>query len=205
MIEKRPRPPEEIFGVQGRFIPAPDLVSWMRSSFIDQDAILRNEDHWHLRYARIGALWTNVGFTRRGKTIVATAEVGEVTGASPWRRARVEEQVRGWFGVIPDFIITVSADYAVRCTDAQFCAVMEHELYHCAQRVDEFGMPKFTSEGAPAFTMKGHDVEEFVGVVRRYGAVHPDIQVFAQAAMAEPELHPAEIAAVCGTCLARAK
>jgi len=48
---------------------------------------------------------------------------------------------------------------------------LEHELYHIVQSVDEFGAPKFNRDtGMPTLTLRGHDVEEFVGVVRRYGA-----------------------------------
>jgi hypothetical protein len=37
--------------------------------------------------------------------------------------------------------------------------------------LDEFGCPKFNRQtGLPVFGMIGHDVEEFVGIVRRYGA-----------------------------------
>ncbi|UIK01498.1 hypothetical protein LZK82_26610 (plasmid) [Rhizobium leguminosarum] len=28
-------------------------------------------------------------------------------------------------------------------SDAQACALMEHELSHCAQELDDFGAPKF--------------------------------------------------------------
>ena len=39
------------------------------------------------------------------------------------------------------------------------------------QALDEFGFPKFSSEtGRPVFALKAHDVEEFEGVVSRYGA-----------------------------------
>lgn len=49
--------------------------------------------------------------------------------------------------------------------------VVEHELYHAAQETDAFGAPKFNrSTGRRVFTIRGHELEEFVGVVRRYGA-----------------------------------
>nr|WP_271894430.1 putative metallopeptidase [Phyllobacterium sp. IY22] len=47
---------------------------------------------------------------------------------------------------------------------------MEHELYHAGQDRDSFGAPKFRkSTGLPVFILRGHDIEEFIGVVRRYG------------------------------------
>jgi hypothetical protein len=37
--------------------------------------------------------------------------------------------------------------------DATFCALVEHELSHCGQERDEFGMPRFKkSTGLPAFS-----------------------------------------------------
>jgi Putative phage metallopeptidase len=86
-------------------------------------------------------------------------------------KARAELQVTEWFGEIPDFILTFGASYASICSDAQWCALCEHELSRCGVERDAFGAPKFRkSTGLPSFTLVGHDVEEFVGVVRRYGA-----------------------------------
>ncbi len=31
--------------------------------------------------------------------------------------------------------------------EAEFCALVEHEPYHLAQELDEFGAPKFTKDG----------------------------------------------------------
>ncbi len=57
----RPLPPEDMIEDTGiRFEPAHDLLDWARSTFIDEGASLLNKDHAHLRFASIGALWTNV-------------------------------------------------------------------------------------------------------------------------------------------------
>jgi hypothetical protein len=83
----------------------------------------------------------------------------------------MEQQMHEWFGRIPKYIITLAADYCEQCNDLEFCALVEHELYHIAQATDDFGAPKFNKEtGQPVLKLRGHDVEEFVGVVRRYGA-----------------------------------
>jgi hypothetical protein len=42
------------------FVPAPELETWLRSTFIDEGAPLRNDDHFHLRFAHIGVLWTSI-------------------------------------------------------------------------------------------------------------------------------------------------
>ena len=43
---------------------------------------------------------------------------------------------------------------------------------------DKEGELKFTPEGKPVWDIRGHDVEEFDDVVRRYGAWSPDVQRF---------------------------
>ena len=76
-----------------------------------------------------------------------------------------------WFGMVPDFIITINAAWWLQASDVEACALVEHELYHCAQDSDEYWAPKFNKQtGRPVFTIRGHDVEEYIGVVRRYGA-----------------------------------
>ncbi len=81
-----------------------------------------------------------------------------------------------------------------------WCAVSEHELYHCAQARTKYGAPRFI-KGKPVFSIRGHDVEEFVGVVQRYGAVGTGVADLAAAAGRAPEIGRAGVAAVCGTCL----
>jgi hypothetical protein len=101
--------------------------------------------------------------------IVGQAEPGVRRGMGAWAKSRAELQLRQWFGSIPDFLITIDATYAASCGDVEFCSFVEHQLYHCGQERDLFGAPKFTKYGRPVFAMRGHDVEEFVGIVRRYG------------------------------------
>lgn len=199
-----PMPPEQMIGsLDDIFVPAPDLAAWAMDTFIDEAGDLANTDHSHLQAARIGFLWTNVANNRKGRTVIGMAEPGAPQGAmGKWSRARAELQVRSWFGDVPDFIITLQAEWWVIADDAQRCALVEHELYHCAQDVDAFGAPKFSkTTGRPSFTMRGHDVEEFVGVVRRYGAGASGVQEMVDAALAGPEITEADIASACGVCL----
>ena len=113
-------------------------------------------------------------------------------------------QLIGWFGTVPDFVLTFDASYCAECSDAEFMALVEHELYHCGQERDIYGLPKFTRFGTPKFTMRGHDVEEFVGVVRRYGADAAGVSAMVEAANAGPEIARVDIARACGTCHLRA-
>jgi hypothetical protein len=83
-------------------------------------------------------------------------------------------------------------------------ALLEHELYHAGQERDGFGAPKFRKSGLPAFAMRGHDVEGFVGVVRRYGMIDCGVRAMVEAARKSPEIAAVRIAQACGTCLLRA-
>ncbi|WP_267902480.1 putative metallopeptidase [Sinorhizobium meliloti] len=52
--------------------------------------------------------------------------------------------LKQWFGVVPDFIITLDAEYCQQCGDAEFIELVEHELYHAAQETDALGAPKLS-------------------------------------------------------------
>ena len=173
MIAKRPTPPETMFGDDFKsFVPAADVGEWVEATFFDSSSPVANPEHEHLANAHIGYLWTVVENNRKGKRVIGQCETGSPQGTmGKWSRAWAEQQGVEWFGSVPDFINTLDADYCRECGDAEFMALVEHELYHAAQDVDAFGAPKFSrSTGRPVFVIRDHDVEEFVGVVRRYGA-----------------------------------
>lgn len=196
--DTRPMPPEM---APGMFVPGEELASWVRRTFIDDDGVLANPTHAHLSAAEIGFLWTTVDNVRAGRIILGQCEVGTPRAMGKWAKARAEIQIEGWFGCIPDFIITLSAPWCAWADDASFCALIEHELSHAAQALDDFGQPKFNRQtGLPVFAVKGHDVEEFVGVVARYGAAATGVEEMVRAANAGPTIGEARIAMACGTC-----
>lgn len=204
MIPPRPEPPESLLGWEGSFAPAPELDAWVKANILDEKGPLANPDHAHLREAHIGYLWTNVENGRHMKQIVGQAEIPRFQGGK-WAKARQEQQIRDWFGDIPDFLITLDAHFCQGITDAEFCAVIEHELYHCAHALDDFGLPKYDKEtGLPKYDIKGHDVEEFVGVVRRYGVTSEAVADLIIAASKPSEVAKIDIARACGTCQIRA-
>ncbi|RVJ93092.1 putative metallopeptidase [Sinorhizobium meliloti] len=200
----RPQPPSSLFEEinSPAFVPAEEMPEWIEETFLDSASMLHNPEHAHLAHAEIGVLWTVVENSRKGRRIIGQCEEGKPQGAmGKWALARAEMQVKQWFGFVPDFIITLDAEYCRACGDAEFMALVEHELYHAAQETDAFGAPKFSrSTGAPVFTIRGHDVEEFVGVVRRYGADAAGIRAIVDAANRPPEIARAQIAHACGTC-----
>jgi hypothetical protein len=200
----RPLPPEAMADPVELFEPSEDLREWIIATFIADDGDLYNEDHRHLIDAEIGVLWTNVDNSRNMRHVIGQAELMPPMAMGKWQRARAIRQVEEWFGEMPDFLLTFYAPAASVMDDASFCALVEHELYHCAQRRDLFGMPKFTQDGRPSFAIRGHDVEEFVGVVARYGAAATGVSEMVEAANRKPSIALAEIAGACGTCALKA-
>ena len=201
----RPLPPEEMMrDIEERFMPDDDLREWIVATFVDADGELANADHAHLLDAEIGVLWTNVDNSKNMRSVIGQAELMPPMAMGKWQRARAVQQIEEWFGSVPDFLLTFYAPAASTMDDASFCALVEHELYHCAQKRDAFGMPKFTQEGRPSFAIRGHDVEEFIGVVARYGAAATGVAEMVEAANRKPAVALADIAGACGTCALKA-
>jgi hypothetical protein len=200
----RPTAPDALFeSPYLSFMPAREVLTWARETILTDTGQLHNPDHAHLEFADIEFLWASGGFAKQGRTVLGQCE--EVTfRAGPWQKGRQEQQMREWFGSVPDFVITLDADYSRKCSDLEFCALVEHELYHIGHLNDEYGAPAFYRDsGLPKLGMRAHDVEEFIGVVRRYGA-SADVAKLIDAAKAAPEVAKLNIARACGTCLLRA-
>jgi len=196
----RPYPPQLPYDqVFLTLCPASEVWEWIEIEILASSGSLHNPDHAHLLDASVQVLWASQSFAKQGRTVLGQTEQ-VMFRAGGWQKARQEQQMREWFGEEPQFLITLAADYCAQCTDAEFCALVEHELYHIAQATDQYGAPKFTQDGLPKLEMRGHDVEEFVGVVRRYGASN-DVQQLIDAASRPPEVAKINIARACGTCL----
>lgn len=200
----RPMPPAGLGEAETSwraFAPGPEVEQWIRDNLLSEDGPLHNPDHQHLIDADFKVLWAADGFNSKGRTVVGTAE--EVAfRCNAWQRERQGQQLREWFGHVPDYLITIAASYSLMCTDAEWCALVEHELYHIAHK-KEFGQPVFTKEGKPKIAIVGHDVEEFVGVVRRYGVGNPagNVARLVRAAQQKPEVSRLNLAHACGVCL----
>lgn len=191
----RPFPPESL----GRFAPAPDLLAWVEATILTPGRLLHNPDHAHLVDADLAFLWASSGFEKAGRTVLGLAEQ-VVFRAGGWQKARQEQQMIEWFGRLPAFLITFAADYCATCSDAEFCALVEHERYHIGHALDPYGAPAFDKQGRPKLRIVGHDVEEFVGVVARYGP-SPDVRRLAAAAGGAPAVPRLDVARACGCCL----
>ncbi|WP_338881552.1 putative metallopeptidase [Achromobacter veterisilvae] len=191
----RPAPPRNL----AIFAPAPELLAWAEQTIFAPAGPLHNPDHIHLVDADLAFLWAPGAFEKAGRTVLGQAEQ-VMFRAGGWQKARQEQQMVEWFGSVPEFLITLAADYCAICSDAEFCALVEHELYHVGHARDPFGAPAFDREGRPKLRIVGHDVEEFVGVVARYGPSE-DVQRLVAAAGAQPAVARLNIARACGCCL----
>lgn len=203
IIKQRPYPPEWIFEHDTpNFVPAPELWTWIKTVFLNPESKLFNPDHAHLgayHYPQIAVMWARAGYKKQGRDVAGTAEKIMIN-ASGWKKERQEEQFYHWFQDIPEYLITIDATYADQANDIDFCALIEHELYHIAHKLDQYGIPSYNMQtGQPNLTIKGHDVEEFTGVVRRYGA-NQDVQEMINAANQRPEVSRADVFHACGTC-----
>ncbi|AUU90254.1 hypothetical protein C2U55_14790 [Enterobacteriaceae bacterium ENNIH3] len=203
--DRRPLPTTafvEEFAPYIRLAPADGVWQWVQEQIIAESGHLHNPDHFHLADADIAFMWASSAFAKKGRTVLGQCEE-VMMRAGGWQKARMEQQMYEWFGHQPDYIITLAADFCLQCSDLEFCALIEHELYHIAQKTDEFGAPAFYRDtGKPKLCLRGHDVEEFIGVVRRYGASR-DVQELVDAANQPAEVAHIDIARACGTCMLR--
>jgi hypothetical protein len=180
-----------------RFVPALELQAWVRENILDPEGKIHNPDFLDLLELNIGFLWTDVRFKKGGARILGTCSLADV-GGDAWSKGRREQQIEEWFGEVfdddLDFLITLYAPFAEDADMASVCAVVEHELYHC-------GIKKYVN-GKPVLETRRHDVEEFIGVVRRYGAFASSqpISELVAAAKKEPEIARATLEGVCGSC-----
>lgn len=86
------------------------------------------------------------------------------------------------FGRLPDFLVVLDWEYWEAASARDREILVYHELCHAIQKEDRDGCPRFDEDGRPVFGLRGHDVEEFSAVVRRYGAHNADIKGFLAAA-----------------------
>ena len=195
---RRPEPPDIVMG----FAPSPELGAWARSVFIDDDGPLHNPEHEHLKAATIGFAWCAEPYERSGRRILGLTELMPPMAMGKWSRSRAIAQMKDWFEEVPDFLITIDT-VAGTFDDASFCALIEHELTHCAQKLDIYGEPKFTRDGDPVWALRPHDVEEFVSIVARYGTEATGTTALVKAGSTKALVATASVSLACGTCAER--
>jgi Putative phage metallopeptidase len=187
----------------GIFRPSPEWAEWLYDTFIREGAPLENEEHAHLQNANIGVLLTNLVHRKQGWVTLGTAELVTMNG-DPWKTGRKAQQIREWFGVDPDFIVTLFAPFLAQENARRVCRLAEHELLHCGWARWPDGELRVTDEGGPVYGLRRHDVEEFVSIAQRYGVegMHQSAALFVDAALRDPTVSDEMIRRGCGACRA---
>lgn len=208
-MRPRPLPDPDLRESGSSFAPAPDLHRFIRQAFIAKDAPFWREEYDHLEEARIGVLWTNVDKTKNMVSWAASAELVTL-GGDKWSKGRSIQQMVEWFGEwwegawadeLPDFILTFHGPSAAASNDVGFCAMVAHELRHCAQKVDRWGDPMWNdADGRPQFAIMDHDVSTFVSVAEDFGPVERNVGRLMEALKARPRFPGAMVEGVCGVC-----
>ena len=165
---KRPMPPNTDLRP---LMAAPEIHEWLHATILNPDHEWFNEDHRHLMeysVTEIAFMWAQREYVKAGKQILGQCEKVMMM-AGGWKKTRQEMWFEDTLGDVPEYLITLDANYCRDCTDAEFAALVEHEIYHMRHKPDMFGDPSFKADGRPQLELIAHDVEEFFGVVRRYG------------------------------------
>ncbi|EPA3097267.1 putative metallopeptidase [Acinetobacter baumannii] len=210
MDQIRPFPPTDFMDQAEeeeaiRLIPAPDLKKWVVANYLTIGGPLYNPDHDHIAELLhdneefLAFAWASSAYKSKQAMVLGQCEK-VMFNVGGWKKERQEEQYIQWFNYLPEYLITFDASYSRIASDVNFCALVEHELYHIAHKKDQYGTPAYNREtGMPKLAIQGHDVEEFTGVVRRYGASE-DVMRMVEAANKRPQLSRADVHYACGTC-----
>ena len=186
----------------GGFLPSPDLAQWISTIFIEEMAPWPLTDIIVICRRRTSDAFGHPSkLVTQGHRRIGQAERPRPpANANAWVRGRWEQQIREWFGNVPDFILTFDAMWSAEASDREWCSLVDHELSHCVQALNAFGEPRFNREGLPVFSILGHLVEEFPDVVARYGvhAAAGDTVGLVTAASRPALVTDAMIALACG-------
>ena len=143
---------------------APDVET------IAKDIIATVEDHADLAQAEIRYIFRDKAPRSRGRAVLGRAR--KITGLNRWL-------IQGDEDDLPLFVIEISQDTWEDLTDEGRRALVDHELSHLVVTTDD--------DGALVGGLRGHDLEEFVGVVERHGLWKADVAAMGTAAAAKVE------------------
>ncbi|WPP68985.1 putative metallopeptidase [Acinetobacter pittii] len=189
-----------------RLIPAPDLKKWVVANYLTISGPLYNPDHDHIAELLhdneefLACAWASSAYKSKQAMVLGQCEK-VMFNVGGWRKARQEQQMRDWFGFIPTYLITIDATFCDKANDGEFCALLEHELYHIGVERDDDGEMIFSSStGLPKHYLAGHDVEEFIGVTKRWGA-SKSVKRLVEVAKNPPFVSNLDISKCCGNCV----
>ncbi len=189
-----------------RIVPASDLKNWVVANFLTLGGPLHNPDHDHIaemlhdNEGFLASAWASTAYTRTKRMVLGQCEK-VMFQQGGWKKARQEQQMRDWFGFVPIYLITIDASFCEKANDNEFCALFEHELYHIGVERDSDGEIIYSDHtGLPKHYLAGHDVEEFIGVVKRWGA-NNSVKQLVEVAKNPPFVSDLDISKCCGNCV----
>lgn len=144
--------------------PAPEVAKIVAELIEDVDV------HWPLDSCRIECLFMKDAPVKGGRLVLGRARrVGGLTAYLADRLFHAQELYRP---PVPFFVIEIAEPQWREMTDDQRRALVDHELCHCVVDDD-------TADGVPKLSTRGHDLEEFFGIVARHGLWSADITMMA--------------------------
>lgn len=207
----RPFPPTDLIDQAEeedaiRLAPAPDLKAWVKDNYLTMGGQLHNPDHDHIAELLhdneefLAFAWASSAAMAKKRMVLGQCEK-VMFNQGGWKKARQEQQMRDWFGFVPQYLITIDAAFCEQTSDREFCRLIEHELYHIGVERDEDGEIIYSDmTGLPKHYLAGHDVEVFFGEIRQHG-IDSSVQRLLDIAKKAPFVSETNIAACCGNCV----
>ncbi len=207
----RPFPPSDLIDQAEeeeaiRLAPAPELKEWVFKNWLTLGGELHNPDHDHIAELLhdneefLAFAWASSAAVAKKRMVLGQCEK-VMFNQGGWKKARQEQQMRDWFGFVPQYLITVDAAFCEQASDREFCRLIEHELYHIGVERDEDGEIIYSDHtGLPKHYLAGHDVEVFFGETKRWGA-DESVKRLLEVAKNAPFVSETNIAACCGNCV----
>jgi len=158
------------------------MTSYTTASAVERIAEkLIAQHHRHLADVPIRYLWRDKAATSKGRTVLGKARKVGGLNAHLVHLVRKDEP--------PDevefFVVEIAADAWQTLTEPQRIALVDHELCHLGVDIPE------RADKDRTLVLRGHDLEEFTGVVERHGLWRPEIETFRAAAGAQLTLEEA--------------
>jgi len=140
MEQIRPFPPTDLIDRAEEqeailLAPAVDLKEWVVKNWLTIGGELHNPDHDHIAELLhddetfLAFAWASSACVAKKRMVLGQCEK-VMFNQGGWKKARQEQQMRDWFGFVPQYLITVDAAFCEQASDREFCRLIEHELYH---------------------------------------------------------------------------
>lgn len=149
MEQFRPFPPSNLMDQAEEeeailLAPAVELKEWVVKNWLTLGGELHNPDHDHIAELLhdneefLAFAWASSAAVAKKRMVLWQCEK-VMFNQGGWKQARQEQQIRDWFGFVPQYLITVDAAFCEQASDREFCRLIEHELYHIGVECDEDG------------------------------------------------------------------